>query len=113
MGRFCPLRGLVARFAANKGGYSRLPFLPSPARSGGRVASFPAPSGQSGKGAFQRPSFFIGSALSLRHGGRAVSHRCGCPMFARPAHMPSARHLMTSFIGYRFALRYSIIPTTR
>ena len=113
MGRFCPLRGLVARFAPCKGGYSRLPFLPSPVRSGGRVASFPTPSGQSGKGAKLRPAFLSATALSLRHGFTAVSHRCGSPMFARCAPMPSARHLMTSFVGYRFALRYSIIPTTK
>ena len=111
MGRFCPLRGLVARFAPNKGGYSRLPFLPSPARTGGRVSAFPAPSGQSGKGAKLRPAFLSATALSLRHGGRAVSHRCGSPMFARPAPMPSDRHLMTSFIGYRFVLRYPKKPT--
>lgn len=111
VGRSSPLRGLVARFAPCKGGYSRLPFLPPPARYGGRVASFPAPSGQSGLGLLRRPSFFIGSALCLRHGGRAVSHRCGSPMFARPAPMPSARQLMTSFIGYRIALRYPKKPT--
>ena len=106
-----PLRGLVARFAPSKGGYSRLPFLPSPARTGGRVSAFPAPSGQSGLGLLRRPSFLSATALSLRHGGMAVSHRCGGPMFARPAPMPNARHLWASFIGYRFVLRYPKKPT--
>lgn len=113
LGRSSPLRGLVASVAPNKGGFVRRPFLSSPARFGGLVSPFPAPLGQSGKGAFQRPSFFIGCALFLRHGFTAVSHRCGSPMFARCAPMPSARHLMTSFVGYRFALRYSIFPTTK
>lgn len=48
LGRFCPLRGLVASVAPNKGGFVRRPFLSPPARSGGLVSPFPAPLGQSG-----------------------------------------------------------------
>lgn len=110
-GRFCPLRGLVARFAPNKGGFSRLPFRSPPSPSG-RGWRLPSPLGQSGwVGALPLPPFFSASALCQRLSLRAVSPECGCLGFASASRVPSVRHLWASFIGCRHVLRAKEIPS--
>lgn len=70
-----------------------------------RVLSFPAPLGQSGSGGGCRHPFFSATALLMRVGVGAVSPLAFLAGFASPAPAPSARHLMTFFVGYRHVLR--------
>lgn len=62
-------------------------------------------------GSLRSPPFFVGYRFELRATLQGVSPRCSCPRFAPLPRATIARHLKTSFIGYRLVLRAKQIPS--